>query len=220
MMSNISFGVHIDNSKLNNNFVKAKDIFSTAIWESKLPDFEKLKESFLNTLRIERKNNPNGQKRSNYNGYHSVDTLAVKYKKEFEPLFHHVMEVMIHKIITDCNFMVSSGQITSCWANFNEGGFTSNGVHIHGGTFSGVFYINAPPGSGDLVFLNLGMNNLWEGCFLPLKNVTTNKYIAPYAQFKPQEGSIYLWNSTIPHYVNPNSADVERVSMSFNIKLQ
>lgn len=208
------------------NHVRTNDIFSTAIWDSKLPNFENLKVSFLDTLRLERKLNPEGVHKSNHNGYQSIDTLAVTYEQEFRPLFKHIMEVMVPEIIKDCGFFVSSGDISGCWANFNEGGYTSNEVHIHNGTLSGVFYINTPPGSGDLVFINSGINNLWGGIFLASNNMSgeryvapSNKYTAPFVHFKPQEGYIHIWNSSIPHYVNPNSADVERVSMSFNINL-
>lgn len=200
--------------------VNTLEIFSTPMWESSLPNFQEHKESLVNFLREQRKNDPVGVTKTNLNGYQTGDQTNnnIITSEEFRPLFNHVMNVMMKTIIEDCKLAVSAGHILSCWANFNDKAQASNQIHAHDGVFSGVFYLNAPKGSGDIVFINEGLNPLWVG--LQMSDTRgANKYMTPYKHIVPEEGKIYIWNSALLHYVNPNAEDVERISMSFNIGL-
>jgi uncharacterized protein (TIGR02466 family) len=77
-----------------------------------------------------------------------------------------------------------------------------------------VFYLKAPKGSGRLIVTNPGMNPLWQGAMLTDKK---NKFNAERLSIDPTEGHILLWPSYLPHGVEPNDHDDERISISFNV---
>jgi uncharacterized protein (TIGR02466 family) len=78
---------------------------------------------------------------------------------------------------------------------------------------SGVYYLNVPRDSGEIVFRDPrpGANH------------------APYRLFKddgdseafmPTEGLVILFPSYLEHFVLPNRSDGDRISMSFNLTLE
>jgi hypothetical protein len=92
-----------------------------------------------------------------------------------------------------------------------------NRQHIHDDVFSGIFYINAPKGSGNLSIVNPGMNCMWKGFSLPK---TSNQYNTDAVTFIPAEGNFLLWPSYLPHSVDTNDHDESRISIAFNILLE
>jgi uncharacterized protein (TIGR02466 family) len=58
------------------------------------------------------------------------------------------------------------------------------------------------------------MNPLWQGAMLTDKK---NKFNADKLRLDPKEGHIFLWPSYLPHGVEPNDHDDERISISFNV---
>ena len=85
--------------------------------------------------------------------------------------------------------------------------------HVHSDTYSGVFYLKAPEGSGKLSISNIALNKVWQGLTLV---DTKNQFTADSIKINPVEGQILLWPSYIPHSVEPNTHDDERISISFS----
>ena len=186
-------------------------IFSTPVWISALPDFEEHKEYFLNSVRNFKEKNPQGEQKSNITGYHSPSTL--QKEEELVPLFEYVCN-MAMDAINDLNFVESNIFITEAWVNFNDSRQCMNNEHVHGDVFSGVFYLNAPPESGNFVISNPGLNRVWDGCNLIKEK---NQFTGEMMRIEPEEGSIILFPSYVPHSVETNNHDDERISISFNI---
>ena len=186
-------------------------IFSTPVWISELPDFKQHKESFLTSVRNFKKKNPQGEQISNVSGYQSPSTL--QKEKELEPLFEHVCN-MAMSAIQDLNFVESNIFITEAWVNFNDSRQCMNTEHVHRDVFSGVFYLNVPPESGKFVISNPGINRVWDGCNLIGEK---NQFTGEMMRIEPEEGSIILFPSYVPHSVETNNHDDERISISFNI---
>jgi len=178
---------------------------------SELPDFEGHQESFLTCVRNFRENNSQGIEKSNVAGYQSPFTL--QGEEELRPLFQYVCGMAI-RAIQDLNFIESNIFLTQAWVNFNDSRECMNSEHIHGEVLSGVFYLKAPPSSGKLVISNPGMNSLWSGCNLVKDK---NQFTGEKMRIQPEEGSIILFPSYLPHSVETNSHDDERISISFNL---
>ena len=90
-----------------------------------------------------------------------------------------------------------------------------NTPHVHSDTFSGIFYVKAPEGSGELVFQNNPLLQMWEGNRFRNKETLTD-YVSV-LKITPIEGQLILWHSYVTHYVLQNNHDDERISISFNI---
>ena len=99
------------------------------------------------------------------------------------------------------------------WVNKNFKG-CFNKPHSHGyGRISGVYYLNTPKSSGDLVFLDMSKINNVNFQFLDDAN-----FFQEFA-IKPKEYDLILFFSETIHYVQPNNSDQDRISMSFNIDI-
>jgi uncharacterized protein (TIGR02466 family) len=121
---------------------------------------------------------------------------------------------MAYKAIADLDFIDCDIAMTEAWLNINDSRQCMNTEHVHGDVFSGVFYVQTPEGSGKLSIANPGINRMWGGCQLAsLKNQFTGETI----RIEPVEGNIILFPSYVPHSVETNDHDEERISISFNI---
>ena len=186
-------------------------IFSTPVWMSVYPDFEEHKESFLTCVRNSKETNPQGAQKSNIHGYQSPFTL--QGEEDLYPLFQYVCE-MAMQAVKDLNFIDNNIFLTHAWVNFNDNRQCMNSEHIHGEILSGVFYLKAPSESGKFVLSNPGLNRLWGGCQLVKEK---NQFTGELMRIEPEEGSIILFPSYIPHSVETNNHDDERISISFNL---
>jgi len=134
--------------------------------------------------------NPTPINRSNKNGYQSQN--EIQYLPEFYPLVNLLIKE-ISLISPNLN-----NKISSMWLNIsNKDSF--NRPHIHGyhKGISGIIYLKIPPNSGNIVFLN------------PL-DINFDKRV------DPKEKNIILFNNNIPHYVEPNLSQEDRISIAFN----
>lgn len=185
-------------------------IFSTPVWSAEFPNFEEQKETFLESVRNFKDKNISVTK-SNIGGYHSPETL--QGEAELRPLFEFVCSIAL-KAVEELNLIECDVFLTSAWVNFNDTRQAMNNEHIHDQTFSGVFYLSTPPESGKLVVYNPGLNRLWSGCALTKEK---NEFTGDQLRIEPQEGNLLLWPSYLPHSVETNNHDEERISISFNI---
>jgi uncharacterized protein (TIGR02466 family) len=187
-------------------------IYSTPIWEASLPDFQDHRENFIQAVRDFKDLHPEGVNKSNIGGsYQSPMTLT----KEpiMAPLFEFISQMGM-KAAFDMQFVNCDTYITAAWVNFNSSRSAVNYDHVHQDTFSGVFYLKIPENSGKLILTNPGLNPLWQGAMLSEQK---NKFTADRLKIEPVEGHIFIWPSYLPHGVEPNNHDDERISIAFNI---
>ena len=187
-------------------------IYSTPLWQSEYPEFEEYKESFLSSVKEFKEQNPTIETpRSNINGYQSSSSL--QGVEELSPLFEYICQ-MGFKACADLNFIDCDIALTEAWLNVNDSRQCMNSEQVHGEVFSGIFYLQIPEGSGKLSIVNPGINNMWKGLTLAaLKNQFTGETI----RIEPVEGNIIFFPSYVPHYVETNNHDEERISIGFNI---
>lgn len=95
------------------------------------------------------------------------------------------------------------------WSNVNAPG-SRNVVHSHKGAhFACVYYLQAT-GTGDLRLIN------------PANILSDVVVSAPFARdfyFKPTDGDLILWPGWVPHEVEPNLSNKDRVNIVFDITL-
>lgn len=187
-------------------------IYSTPIWQSEYPEFEEHKELFLDIVKTYKEETPSKETaRSNIFGYQSTDTL--QNVEELRPLFEYICQ-MGFQAVADLDFVDCDIAMTSAWLNVNDSRQCMNAEHVHGDVFSGVFYLKAPEGSGKLTICNPGINRMWQGCTLASQK---NQFTGESIRIEPEEGNIILFPSYVPHSVEPNDHDDERISISFNL---
>jgi len=95
------------------------------------------------------------------------------------------------------------------WTNVNSPG-SRNVLHSHADScFSCVYYIQAT-GTGDLRLLN------------PANLLGKLNRHSPFSRdfyFSPTEGDLVLWPAWVPHEVEPNLSNKDRINIAFDITL-
>lgn len=105
--------------------------------------------------------------------------------------------------------------VATGWANINKRG-DWNATHNHPAChWSGVYYVQAPPGSGQFGFFDPRPNiNMMD---------TSQELLNLFAQtprtIEPKEGLTVIFPSWLQHHVSTHESDAERISIAFNVRL-
>lgn len=182
----------------------------------KLKDSEALNRRLLAEIAERRKSEP-GIDRSNRYGWHSDSDLF----QRAEPA-HKALVVALDGIVAQATRQLMPGLPAKLtvrhegWVNVSPT-HAMNAPHDHPGAFwSGCYYIQVPPPddpddtiSGALEFIDprgaIGSSGKIETPFTRSK-----------CTVKPVPGTCLLWPSFLKHWVHPNNARDERVSVAFN----
>lgn len=156
---------------------------------------------------------PMGREKSNHGGWHSryFSGHIIKELRE--------LETIIIERAKSCAIEFGYGDldlaISDIWININETGHF-NTLHIHPSSFlSGVFYVMARPGQGDLVVHRCNMQNFIINSVSNIQDINTLN--ASSGSFEPKTGRLILFPSSLPHEVYANNLEEDRISISFNI---
>lgn len=104
----------------------------------------------------------------------------------------------------------SDNVTVTCWANINQPG-SRNSYHSHKGNHYVALYYLQGTTTGDLILANPA--NVLADCNLD----------APYTHdmaFSPKDGDLILWPAWVPHEVEPNLSQRERINIAFNINIK
>lgn len=167
-------------------------------------------DSFLKKLNEESKSK--GRHFSNLTGYQSEDLNLndLLYKPFLNGVLEHAKN---YAKLLKVNTNLAVGNF---WLNINN--FKdSNSPHYHPGSiFSGVYYVNVPKNSGNIVFQNSLSNYL--DLFWPDEVIENyNNYTSSEFQVLPVVNHLIIFPSWLQHYVKPNLSKEPRVSISFNV---
>jgi len=94
------------------------------------------------------------------------------------------------------------------WINVNEP-HSRNVMHTHYATYSAVYYVQST-GTGKLRFCN------------PQLIMTNDRTDSPFSRnfyADPSDGDFYLWPSWVPHEVEPNFSNKQRINIAFDVYL-
>lgn len=148
---------------------------------------------------------PTDIKKSNYGGWQS--DIHLQENPVFRPLCGYIGAICARV------FKVKGAKLHQMWACINKM-HDINLIHSHTNNYnlSGVYYLNVPKDSGDIVFRDPrpGANQAPNRLF---KDDGDSEY------FSPSAGLILLFPSYLEHFVLPNRSDGDRISMSFDLTL-
>jgi uncharacterized protein (TIGR02466 family) len=178
------------------------NIFSSYIYEQLFSlNIEKIKKEILN-LRSEDK----GKIVSNHGGWQSQNFKIVN--KNFESLFNNI-NLSVKEIEKNLG-LKNKLSLQNYWCNINYLGSFNMPHEHHGATISGVYYVNTPKNSGNIVFMNKNLDPFYQ------KINVYNEYNSSTFKVEAKENLCILFPSYLKHYVEPNLNKKERISISFN----
>ena len=183
--------------------------FPTTVWVKQVPDYEKLNEELVESIRRLRQEDPEGERKSNMLGWQSkrnLHTLA-----DFRNLTEIVGQTLIE---LGRQFMIRKGMAWTfdMWVNLSPPG-SYNMPHIHSEShISGVYYVCIPPGSASIFFLDPRV----QSRILKLPVEKHNPLHKNKLFVQPEAGNMYLFPSWLEHGVLAGENQTDRISISFN----
>tara|TARA_A100001388_G_C28665965_1_gene449130 strand:+ start:134 stop:772 length:639 start_codon:yes stop_codon:yes gene_type:complete len=200
--------------------IKPGFLFPTQFWTAELNENI---EQLQNEAYLIRKNDKDGVRKSNsgLQGYHSKDIRDLNNLPGTNLLLGQIINTVnaIHQVSRQGEL-----QLTNFWINISGKG-SSNTPHTHSGlTYSGVFFIKIPKemkGGRFLFYRNFNeadfISTAYMGHFK--EGYQMKGYDYPINTILPKENMLVVFPSWVPHAVETNLSDEERISLSFNFKL-
>ena len=187
-------------------------IFPTIIHRFDVNGFDEIQNQLIDYAYQFKNKNPEGVKISNNGGWQSPN---FDVNDENDLLQSFIINCLSNfpNIDKSINFDVDA------WININKPG-AYNVKHDHPGCdLAGVLWVKAPKNSGEIVFeapyqfqafkeIKSYNDEFKNSC-----NVDQNYY------FPPNEGTMLVFPSHLPHQVEENKSNEDRISISFNIRL-
>ena len=193
---------------------KIFEYFAHPVFKYKLEDYSNHNKLLIEYINQLKKEDPNGQKKSNLGGWHSPffdlnnnSSVGYKFLATLQPYIIDVFKS--YGWVFDPKKVMCSGM----WAIINKKG-DSNNEHIHpNSNLSAAYYVKAPEDCGEFVVNNPHTIN--RNIFPDRENPTElNRLIAKH---KVEEGDLLIFPAYLPHHVLPNESDEERIVISFNL---
>lgn len=106
--------------------------------------------------------------------------------------------------------------VDSLWINVLEpGGFHAAHIHPHS-VVSGTYYVEVPDGAGAIRFEDPRLPMMMAA---PPRRAKASRDAQSFVSIAPKPGTLLLWESWLRHDVPMNNAETERISVSFNYRL-
>tara|TARA_B110000977_G_C11082438_1_gene493348 strand:+ start:454 stop:1056 length:603 start_codon:yes stop_codon:yes gene_type:complete len=187
--------------------------FPTPIWSVNLDIDNSSVYSYCKKEKI----NDTGRQVSNDGGWQSNNIDEVTSVPELSELVNQIF--FYSSAALDCYNYDSTNKmlkIINMWININDDKHSYNKQHNHSGsTMSGVYYVKGNENSGKICFPR---PSLEDYIIQTTGRVTeTNQFTYSEAGYAPEEGKLLLFPSYVPHYVETNQTNDERISIAFNI---
>ena len=187
----------------------------TPIWffdvDTSSYDFDKIKDEIYLIRGVDK-----GRVISNYGGWQS-NSIDMKQDTEMNKLMKHIEEVskLCFKDVGARESVNTS--ITDYWININKKG-DYNKLHNHAlSTLSGCVYIQCNKESGNILFHRNASDDYY---YLELTHTKDNDNSNPYQFshifYEPIKARVLVFPSIIPHSVEANRSDEDRISLAFN----
>jgi len=198
--------------------IAAERLFYTPLLRFRLPGHEALDDALLaegERLRGESE----GVSKSNRGGWHSEGNLFDNPAEPVQALRRAAL-LSVMEATRSVTSKVDPERLETrlfAWMNMNPtGGF--NAPHTHPGAhWSGVYYVRQPTvasgNSGMIEFLDPRSD-------LPNWRLLQARAFRPKRKIRPEAGEIVLFPSYLVHWVYPNEAGGERVTIAFNATLR
>ncbi len=190
-------------------------LFPTPLWQFQHPDPQACRALGAHVLALEAQD-PAGLQRTNQGGWHSATALL--QDPALAALFQWIA-ACCQGAVQEWGWDLSQAtpSFNNAWAMVNRQGHSTR-AHLHPNSLlSGVVYLQVPPGSGAIAFLDprSGAQMLvppWQG--------SAGEAVQGRVRRLPRVGQLLLFPSWLWHEVEPGRQAGERISISFNLGMR
>ena len=192
----------------------SKNLFQTPIQISKT-DFGLLNVDLVK-LAYKLKGENNFVETTEQKGFQSVIYNPKDFKETNQ--FIHLQINNINNFLQQYSIIKNyDWNVKGIWFNINPK-YSFNNLHTHSDCdFSAVYYLQVPKNSGSIVFENpnsVMLNHKFFQYPFNYNEINSNSY-----KVEPQEDMLILFPSYLPHRVQQNLSDKDRICLSFNFSV-
>ena len=189
-------------------------LFPQPVFKFKVDKFETMNEELSKFIYGLHEKDNVGLKKSNINGWHSPSFDLADQNGVPRKFLLHITD-HIKDVFKNYGWIYDSSKVrcTSMWSIINRKG-SFNIEHIHSNNYlSAAYYVKAPKNCGQFKALT---PNIISRNFFPKSNGIT-ELNAVTAKINVTEGDLLIFPAYLPHSVEENKSDEDRVIVSFNI---
>ena len=189
-------------------------IFATPIWTSLVENYQTINDKMEKYIRNQKEKDLKGKKVSNIEGWHSQN---FDLKNEEVVFFFQSITPYIQKAMEDMGWDLSKNkiEIPNIWSIINKKG-SSNAMHIHSNCYlSAAYYVKTSEKAGKFVVEN--PLSVARHSFPNIEKHT--QYNTKVVSLDIEEGDLLLFPAYLPHRVNENKSDEDRIVISFNVNI-
>ena len=195
----------------NNNILK---LFPQPIFKYQVDNYKKINEDLLKHIYDLHDDDNVGVKKSNINGWHSKPfDLKDNIPNKFYSHINNYIKDVFNKY--GWEYIDTKVVCTSMWAIINKKG-NFNIEHTHPNNYlSAAYYVKAPKNCGNFKATNPNILNR----HIRAKAEQANELNSNSASININEGDLIIFPAYLPHSVEENKSDEDRVIVSFNIDI-
>jgi uncharacterized protein (TIGR02466 family) len=188
-------------------------LFSIPINRLDVDNFSKIKNEIISFCYKEKEYDKRGNIKFVKNGWQS-NPLEHKNNLIIDKFVPSLVDYFQEKNVFKKGTTIKLGKV---WINIGHTGAYNPSRNHPKSDLSGIFWINVPEHSGDIIFTNpiaysnFGLNEALSEGF----KKSTNFYSS--YSIKPLEGNIILFPSFLMHEISDNNNVKDRINISFNI---
>ena len=197
----------------NNNILK---LFPQPVFKYQIENYQKINEDLVKYIYELNKKDNVGVQKSNINGWHSKP-FDFKEKENIPNKFYAHINNYIKDVFSKFGWEYNETKVicTSMWAIINKKG-NFNIEHTHPNNYlSAAYYVKAPDNCGDFKATNPNILNR----HVRAKAEKANELNSNSVSIKINEGDLLIFPAYLPHSVEENKSDEDRVIISFNIDI-
>ena len=148
-----------------------------------------------------------------YTSYASLTDLGWRF-----PIFADLIKILdqhVAAFVQELDFNLDGRELKleDIWINIlPEGGTHSSHIHPHS-VISGTTYVSMPDGASAIKFEDPRLPMMMAA---PARKKDAREVLRQFIYVAPQVGDVLLWESWLRHEVPLNTAEDERISVSFN----
>ncbi len=197
----------------NNNILK---LFPQPVFKYQIDNFKKINEELTKYIYELNKKDNIGVNKSNINGWHSR-AFDFNEKENVPNKFYSHINSYIEDVFSKLGWEYDKTKVkcTSMWAIINKKG-NFNIEHTHPNNYlSAAYYVKAPDNCGNFKATNPNILSR----HIRAKTKQANELNSNSASIKINEGDLLIFPAYLPHSVEENKSNKDRVIVSFNIDI-
>ena len=193
-------------------------VFPTLIYSNKIPNFQE-ENAYLKNMALDLKKKFKSYNKTSKWNCDTFNTLGIYNDWQKDDIIQQLIRITGNNLLEFAEHYGIKNVRLVCkefWFNVSSPGNYQE-FHQHGGHhFSLTYYVQAPKNCGNIIFKSL---ESYTDMF-PLPIEQENRNSVKIYSYEPEESKFLIFRSNLPHMVEKNLSDEDRISIAMNFRFE